>query len=106
MSDERPIINIEGELVALGADRRDLLTTYQRWINDFETSRTLALYPAPISEEFEELSETDGRWHVVQYFERNRFELHPDYVNTYDEVMLGHLGREILIRRGWLTTPD
>lgn len=53
MTHGRPIINIEGELVALGPIRRDLLATYQRWINDFETSRTLALYPAPISEESE-----------------------------------------------------
>ena len=39
---------------------------------------------------------------IVQYFERNRFEYHPDYAGTDDEVMLGHLAREILIRRGWL----
>lgn len=65
----------------------------------------LPIFGFPISEEFEELSETDGRWRIVQYFERNRFELHTDYAGTYDEVMLGHLGREVLIRRGWLTTP-
>ena len=53
MSDDRPIINIEGELVALGPIRRDLLPIYQRWINDFEVTRTLALYPSPITEEFE-----------------------------------------------------
>jgi hypothetical protein len=62
----------------------------------------LPIYGYPISEEFEELSETDGKMHVVQYFERNRFEHHPDYAGTYDEVMFGHLGREVLIRRGWL----
>ncbi len=50
---ERPIINIEGDLVALGPIRRDLLTTYQRWINDFTVSRTLAVYPAPITDEKE-----------------------------------------------------
>jgi hypothetical protein len=66
----------------------------------------LPIFGYPISEEFEELSKTDGRWHVVQYFERNRFELHPDYAGTYDEVMLGHLARELLIRRGWLTSPE
>ncbi len=26
-----------------------------------------------------------------------------DYTGTDDEVMLGHLAREILIRRGWLS---
>lgn len=65
----------------------------------------LPIFGYPISEEFEELSATDGRWHIVQYFERNRFELHPDYAGTEDELMLGHLGREVLIRRGWLTSP-
>lgn len=62
----------------------------------------LSIFGFPISEEFPELSATDGKWHMVQYFERNRFEHHLDYIGTYDEVMLGHLGREVLIRRGWM----
>ncbi len=53
-SQERPaILNIEGELVALGPVRRDLVPTYQRWINDFGTARTLALPPGPMAEEAE-----------------------------------------------------
>lgn len=63
----RPIINIEGESVALGPHRRDLLTTYQRWINDFGTMRTLALPPAPMTLE----AETDWYNSVVQS-ERDR----------------------------------
>lgn len=35
---ERPIVNIEGELVALGPLRRDLLPVYERWGNDWEVS--------------------------------------------------------------------
>jgi len=62
----------------------------------------LQIFGYPISEEFQERSATDGVVHIVQYFERNRFEYHPDYSGTDDEVMLGHLSREILIRRGWL----
>ncbi|MEX2314554.1 MAG: peptidoglycan hydrolase, partial [Thermomicrobiales bacterium] len=62
----------------------------------------LTIFGYPISEEFPELSETDGLVHIVQYFERNRFEYHSDFAGTEDEVMLGHLAREILIRRGWL----
>ena len=38
---DRPIVNVVGELVALGPHRRDLLPTYQRWVNDFDTLRTL-----------------------------------------------------------------
>lgn len=36
----RPIINIEGRLVALGPMRRDLVETYTRWDNDYGTRRT------------------------------------------------------------------
>ena len=68
----------------------------------WEANGGLPIFGYPISEEFEELSETDGRVHTVQYFERNRFEYHPDYAGTKDEIMLGHLAREVLIRRGWI----
>jgi diamine N-acetyltransferase len=54
-ADQRPIINIEGDRVALGPHRRDLLPTYQRWINDFEALRTLgAGPPQPTTMEQEE----------------------------------------------------
>jgi hypothetical protein len=68
----------------------------------WEARGGLRIFGYPISEELEERSDTDGVVHVVQYFERNRFEHHPDYAGTEWEVMLGHLGREVLIRRGWL----
>jgi peptidoglycan/xylan/chitin deacetylase (PgdA/CDA1 family) len=48
----------------------------------------LPLFGYPISEEFEE----DG--YVVQYFERARFEWHPEHRGTVYEVLLGHLGRQ------------
>jgi RimJ/RimL family protein N-acetyltransferase len=41
--DERPIVNIQGERVALGPLRRDLVPTYQRWDTDFATNRTTAI---------------------------------------------------------------
>ena len=59
----------------------------------------------PISEQFQEKSETDGQIHTVQYFERVRIEYHPENKGTDYEYLLGHLGREILIDRGWLQ-PD
>jgi RimJ/RimL family protein N-acetyltransferase len=39
----RPILNIIGASVALGPLRRDLLPYYERWINDFEVTRTLSV---------------------------------------------------------------
>jgi diamine N-acetyltransferase len=43
---ECPTISVEGELVALGPLRRDLVPTYHRWHNDVGTTRTYAL-PQP-----------------------------------------------------------
>ena len=37
---DRPVINIQGERVALGPLRRDLIPSYVRWENDFGTRRT------------------------------------------------------------------
>ncbi|MEA2574905.1 MAG: hypothetical protein QOH93_2203, partial [Chloroflexia bacterium] len=45
----------------------------------------------PLSEQFQEVSATDGKTYTVQYFERNRFELHPEKAAPY-EVELGLLG--------------
>jgi hypothetical protein len=38
---EAPILNVEGDLVALGPLRRDLLPLYTRWINDLGAARPL-----------------------------------------------------------------
>jgi RimJ/RimL family protein N-acetyltransferase len=51
---ERPILNVEGNLVALGPLRRDLLALYQRWINDLGTTRILGLAPLPMTREKEQ----------------------------------------------------
>jgi diamine N-acetyltransferase len=49
-----PVINITGEKVALGPIRRDLLPLYQRWMNDFEVTRTLGARLRPLTHEAEE----------------------------------------------------
>ena len=49
-----PVLSIEGELVALGPLRRELLPMYQRWINDLGTTRTLDLPPQPMTIEKEQ----------------------------------------------------
>jgi len=53
----------------------------------------LAQFGYPLSEPFQEKSATDGRTYLVQYFERARFELHPENAGTPYEVLLGFLGR-------------
>ena len=53
INNDKLILNIVGELVALGPLRRDLLPLYQRWINDFYTLRGLELPPGPMTHEQE-----------------------------------------------------
>ena len=55
----------------------------------------------PISEVFEQQLE-DGRVYRVQYFERARFEYHPEHSGTPYEVLLGQFGRRILRENDWL----
>jgi len=52
----------------------------------------LPIFGYPLSEEFQETSTTDGKTCTVQYFERARFELHPEFAGTPNEVLLGLLG--------------
>lgn len=60
----------------------------------------LAVFGYPISNELSEKGRT------VQYFERQRFELHPEHAPPYD-VLLGLLGEEVLAQQGidWHNNP-
>jgi Zn-dependent protease len=55
----------------------------------------LAVFGFPISEELTETNPVDGKQYTVQYFERNRFELHPEFAGTPNEVQLGLLGTRL-----------
>ncbi len=68
----------------------------------WEANGGLFVFGYPISEEFTEISPTDGKPYTVQYFERARFEYHPEYAGTPYEVLLGLLGTASLQARGWL----
>ncbi|MDQ2653063.1 MAG: GNAT family N-acetyltransferase, partial [Chloroflexota bacterium] len=69
--DGHPIVNIVGERVALGPQRRDLLPTYQRWINDFSALRTLGgVAPGPTT------LEQEVRWYDVQSPTEVRFTIY------------------------------
>ena len=60
----------------------------------WEAHGGLAQFGYPLSEEIEERLE-DGRVYTVQYFERARFERHPENPPPYD-ILLGQFGRRIL----------
>ncbi len=55
----------------------------------------LAVFGFPLTEEFTERNAADGKDYTVQYFERNRFEYHPEQDTRY-QVLLGLLGAESL----------
>ena len=55
----------------------------------------LAIFGYPISEERTEKNPLDNKEYLVQYFERARFELHPEHAGTPHEVLLGQLGIEV-----------
>jgi hypothetical protein len=56
---------------------------------------SLALFGLPLSEAVVETNPTDGKPYLTQWFERARFELHPENAGTPYEVLLGLLGREL-----------
>jgi hypothetical protein len=63
-------------------------TFYEYW----KSHGGLWLFGYPLSEEYQEVSGTDGKAYTVQYFERQRFEYHPEFAGTPNEVLLGLLG--------------
>lgn len=67
----------------------------------WEHNGGLPVFGYPISEEFQEANPADGKTYTVQYFERARFEYHPEFKGTAYEVELGHLGRQRAADRGW-----
>ncbi len=58
-------------------------------------AESLALLGMPISEAAVETSPTDGRPYLTQWFERARFEYHPEQPRPADQVQLGLLQREL-----------
>ena len=59
----------------------------------WEKNGGLAQQGFPITDEFQERSETDGKVYTVQYFQRAVFELHPENAGKPSEVLLSLLGR-------------
>jgi hypothetical protein len=57
-------------------------------------AESLALFGLPLSEAAPEISTTDGKSYLTQWFERARFEFHPENAPPYD-VLLGLLSREL-----------
>jgi uncharacterized protein YkwD len=56
---------------------------------------SLALFGLPLSEAAPERNPTDGKAYLIQWYERARFEYHPENAGTPYEVLLGLLGAEL-----------
>jgi hypothetical protein len=68
--------------------------TRPAFVDYWNANGGLAQFGYPLSEEFDEVLE-DGQTYRVQYFERARFEYHPEHDGTPYEVQLGQFGRAI-----------
>lgn len=65
------------------------------FLNFWSKRGGLPVFGYPLSEIFDEASPTDGVVRQVQYFERARFEFHPEERAAY-QVQLGLLGRQAI----------
>lgn len=67
----------------------------------WETHGGLFVHGYPITEPFEEKNPIDNKSYLVQYFERSRFELHPENAGSPHEVLLGLLGVQLAQKKGY-----
>lgn len=72
----------------------------------WEQNGGLPVFGYPITPAREETNPVTGETRLTQWFERARFELHPENAPPYD-VLLGRLGADLLQSRGydWWTLP-
>jgi hypothetical protein len=73
----------------------------------WERNGGLPIFGYPLTDEISEVNFDTGQTYTVQYFERARFEWHPENQGTPYEVLLGRLGVEILMLQGrdWTDFP-
>jgi spore germination protein len=71
----------------------------------WEAPDALALLGYPISEAFEEKNPSDGKTYTVQYFERARLEIHPEFAGKPNEIELGLLGVQAAVQHGYIPAP-
>ncbi|NTV65225.1 MAG: peptidase S8, partial [Oscillochloris sp.] len=71
----------------------------------WERNGGLTIFGYPTSEEFSEVG-SNGQAYTVQYFERHRFEFHPENAAPYN-VLLARIGDDILHTSGrdWFSFP-
>ena len=65
----------------------------------WEHSGGLPVFGYPLTEEFQEINADNAKNYTVQYFERQRYEYHPEFKGTPYETELGRLGAADALQR-------
>jgi hypothetical protein len=75
--------------------------------NYWDANGALPVFGYPLTEEFQEFNADTEDVFTVQYFERQRFEWHPENADTPYVVLLGRLGAQALESQGrnWMDFP-
>lgn len=68
-------------------------TLSDQFLSYWQRNGGLARFGYPRTEPFVEYDPIEDASYLVQYFERARFEYHPEFAGTEFEVLLGHIGR-------------
>lgn len=76
-------------------------TVTGKFLEYWQQNGGLARHGLPLTEPTEEKNPIDGKTYLVQYFERSRLELHPEFAGTPYEVLMGLLGTQSLRAQGW-----
>jgi DNA-binding beta-propeller fold protein YncE len=70
-------------------------TVSGKFLQYWKANGGLATYGYPITDAQPETDPETGKTFLTQWFERNRFELHPENAGTKYEVLLGLLGKDL-----------
>jgi sugar lactone lactonase YvrE len=94
------VLSVSSEVPAHAAENSHYFsqtgkTVSGKFLEYWHNNGGLATLGYPITDARIEVSATDGQSYLTQWFERNRFELHPGQVGTPYEVQLGLLGLEL-----------
>ena len=85
------------------AERQCFVETNQciegRFLEYWRANGGLPVFGYPVTAARDERNRDTGKTYLTQWFERNRFELHPENKRPYD-VLLGRLGEDNLLKMG------
>lgn len=70
-------------------------TVSGKFLEYWRANGGLPVYGYPITDARMEVDPETGKTFLTQWFERNRFELHPEFTGTKYEVLLGLLGNDL-----------